>query len=189
MNMTILVTGLLMWWAVHLFPAMAPGTRDNLINKVGLKLYKGYFALFIVISIIVIVIGWRSTVPTDIYFPPLWGRHVTYLLVLLTFILFVAAKRKTNIKRVLRHPQLTGLVLWSIGHLFANGDNRSLLLFTGLGLWAILEIIMINRRTGAWVKPVLVPVKSDIITVAGGMILFSVLFLAHPYLTGIGLIH
>ena len=186
--MTLLVIGLIMWSAVHLFTAMATGTRANLINKFGLGFYKGCFALLIVISIVVMVFGWRSIEPGDIYFPPLWGRHVTYLLVLLTFILFVAAKRKTNIKRVLRHPQLTGLVLWSIGHLFANGDSRSLVLFTGFGLWAILEMIMINRRTGAWVKPAPVPVKSDIITVAGGLILFAVLFLAHPYLTGIGLI-
>lgn len=186
--MTLLVIGLLMWWAVHLFPAVATVTRANLIIKFGLGLYKGCFALLIVISIVVMVFGWRSIEPADIYFPPLWGKRVTYLLVLLTFILFVAAKSKTNIKRVLRHPQLTGLVLWSVGHLFANGDNRSLVLFTGLGLWAILEIIMISRRTGAWVKPDPVPVKSDIITVAGGFILFAVLFLAHPYLTGIGLI-
>jgi len=186
--MTILITGLLIWWTVHLFPAVATDTRTNLVNQFGLGPYKGCFALLIVISIVVMVFGWRSIEPVDIYLPPLWGRHVTSFLVLLTFILFVAAKRRNNIKRILRHPQLTGLVLWSIGHLFANGDSRSLVLFTGLGLWAILEICMINRRTGAWVKPAPAPVKSDIITVAGGVILFAVLFMAHPYLTGIGLI-
>ena len=186
--MTLLVTGLLLWCAVHLFPAVAAGARAGLINRFGLAPYKGSFALLIVTSIVVMVFGWRSIAPDDIYFPPFWGRFAAYLLVLLTFILFVAAKRNTNIKRVIRHPQLTGLVLWSIGHLLANGDNRSLVLFTGLGLWAIMEITMINRRTGAWIKPSPVPVKSDIITVAGGLILFAVLFMAHPYLTGIGLI-
>ena len=33
------------------------------------------------------------------------------------------------IKRVLRHPQLKGLGLWSAGHLCLNGDSKSLLLF------------------------------------------------------------
>jgi len=186
--MTLLVTGMLMWSVVHLFPAVATGPRNNLVNKIGLGPYKGGFALLIVISIVVMIFGWRSFEPVDIYFPPVWGKHVTYLLVLLTFILFFAAKRKTNIKRILRHPQLTGLVLWSIGHLFANGDNRSLVLFIGLGLWAILEMTMINWRTGAWVKPEPVPVKSDVITVAGGLVLFAILLLAHPYLTGVRLI-
>jgi len=186
--MGLLITGLLMWCAVHLFPSVAAGTRTSLVNKFGLGPYKACFAMLIIISIVIMVFGWRSIEPSDIYIPPAWVRHATYLLVLLTFILFVAAKRKTNIKRVLRHPQLTGLVLWSIGHLFANGDNRSLVLFIALGLWAILEMIIINRRTGAWVKPAPVPVKSDFITVFGGLILFAVLFLAHPYLTGIRLI-
>jgi len=102
--------------------------------------------------------------------------------------LFVAAKRKTNIKRILRHPQLTGLVLWSISHLLANGDSRSLILFTWLGLWAVIEMIMITRREGEWTKPDIVPAKNDVITVLGGCILYAVLLIAHPYLSGISLI-
>ena len=185
--MALLVSGLLVWWVVHLFPAVATEARARLINKFGLGSYKGCFALLIVISIILMVSGWRSIEPVDIYLPPAWGRHLTYILVLLTFILFVAAKRKTNIKRILRHPQLIGLVLWSIGHLLSNGDNRSLVLFIGLGVWAILEIAMINRRTGEWVKPEPVPVQSDVITVVLGLILFALLFWAHPYLAGVRL--
>ena len=100
----------------------------------------------------------------------------------------VAARRKTNIKRVLRHPQLTGLVLWSIGHLLANGDNRSLILFSWLAVWAILEMIMISRREGEWKKPDPVSVKYDVITGIGGCVLYAVLLLAHPYLSGIKLI-
>jgi uncharacterized membrane protein len=186
--MELLIIGLLMWWVVHLFPSVAAVTRANLVNKFGLGPYKACFALLIVISVVIMVFGWRSIEPADIYIPPAWGKHVTYLLVLLTFILFIAAKRKTNIKRMLRHPQLTGLVLWSIGHLFANGDHRSLVLFIGLGVWAILEMAMINRRTGTWIKPDPVPVKAEVITVLLGSILFAALFLVHPYLAGVKLV-
>ena len=42
-----------------------------------------------------------------------------------------------NVKRLLRHPQLTGVALWGIGHLLANGESRSIILFGGLGAWAI----------------------------------------------------
>lgn len=159
-----------------------------MIEKLGLGPYKGLFALLILSSVVLIVLGWRSTLPQDIYFPPPWGRHVTFTLVLLTFILFAAAKRETNIKRVLRHPQLTGLVLWGIGHLFANGDDRSLVLFTTLGLWAILEMITINRRDGAWQKPEPVPMRNDVITVIGGCMVYVVVMFAHPYFTGMNLI-
>ncbi len=186
--MSLLITGLSLWVVIHFFPSVCKNSRTAIIEKTGLMPYKGLFALTIVSSVVLIVFGWQSITPEDIYFPPVWGRHVTMLLVLFTFILFVAAKRKTNIKRVLRHPQLTGLVLWSIGHLFANGDNRSLILFITLGIWAILEMIMISKREGAWQKPEPVPMKSDVITVIGGCVLYAVLMFAHPYLTGIKIV-
>jgi len=185
--MWLLILGLAMWSAIHFFPSIAKDARENIIRKVGLLPYKGLFAILIVSSVILIVFGWRSIEPTDIYLPQSWGKHVTFLLVLLTFILFVAAKRKTNIKRILRHPQLTGLVFWSIGHLFANGDNRSLILFSWLGIWAVLEMILISRREGDWIKPEPAPVKSDVVTVIGGCVVYAIFLMAHPYLTGIKL--
>ncbi|MBL1142195.1 MAG: NnrU family protein [Proteobacteria bacterium] len=185
--MSLLVTGLMLWVVIHLFPSICKNTRATIVEKIGLMPYKGLFAILILLSMVLIVIGWQSISPEDIYIPAAWGRYITFILVLLTFILFVAAKRKTNIKRVLRHPQLTGLVLWSIGHMFANEDNRSVILFTALGIWAILEIIMINKREGVWKKPEAVPMKSDVITVTGGFVLYAALIFAHPYITGIKL--
>ncbi len=185
--MSLLITGLTLWVVIHLFPAICKNTRTTIIGKIGPVPYKGMFALIILSSVVLIVLGWQGIMPEDIYFPASWGRHITFILVLLTFILFVAARRKTNIKRFLRHPQLTGLALWSIGHLFANGDNRSVILFTTLGIWAILEIILISKREGVWQKPEPVPMTSDVITVLGGFVLYAVLMFAHPYLAGIKL--
>ena len=186
--MALLITGLALWVVVHLFPAVCKNMRAGIIEKVGLKPYKGMFALTILASVVVIVIGWRSIEPQYLYYPEAWTRHVTFLLVLITFILFSAAKSKTNIKHVLRHPQLTGLVIWSIGHLLANGEDRSIVLFATLGIWAILEIIVINRREGAWQKPEHVPVKNDIKTVVAGVVVYVVIMFLHPYFTGMKLI-
>ncbi len=183
-----LILGLVLWSGIHLFPSIAKGPRENIILKLGLKPFKGIFASLIVLSVILIVLGWRSIEPTNVYIPLSWCRHVTFLLVLLTFILFVAARRQTNIKRILRHPQLTGLVLWGIGHLLANGDNRSLILFSWLIVWAVLEMILISRREGDWKKPDPVSAKNDVITIIGGCVLYAVLLLAHPYLAGVKLI-
>jgi uncharacterized membrane protein len=186
--MSLLVTGIALWIVVHLFPAICKSTRTVIVEKIGLMPYKGVFAVLILLSVVLIVIGWQSTSLEDIYYPATWGRHIAFTLVLLTFILFAAAKRSTNIKRYLRHPQLTGLVLWSIGHLFANGENRSVVLFATLGIWAILEIILINKREGIWQKPEAVPVKNDVITVIAGSVVYVVLMFAHPYFTGMKLL-
>jgi uncharacterized membrane protein len=186
--MELLILGLVLWTCIHFSPSIAKCTRGLIISKIGIGPYKGLFAILIVLSIVLIVFGWRSIEPVDVYLPQSWGRHVTFLLVLLTFILFVAARRATNIKRVLRHPQLTGLVLWSIGHLMANGDNRSLILFSWLGVWAILEMFLISKREGQWIKPELVPAKNDVITIVGGCVMYAILLMAHPYITGIRLV-
>ena len=91
-----LILGLVLWSCIHLFPSVAMGARGEIISKLGLWPFKGIFAILIASSITLIVFGWRSIEPTDIYLPPSWGSYVTFLLVLLTFILFIAARRKTN---------------------------------------------------------------------------------------------
>ena len=186
--MTLLITGLFIWCAVHLFPTLAVQARANIIARRGRALYRGVFALLIICSIVLMVFGWRAADSVAVYQPPDWGKGAAYVLVFFTFILFVAAKRLTNIKRILRHPQLSGVMLWSAGHLLANGDSRSLILFAVIGLWALLEVILINRRTGAWTKPEPVPVYRDIITIVIGVILYLVLLNLHPYLGGTTLI-
>ena len=187
--MTILIAGLTLWCVVHFFPSLFQQQRSQLIERMGMGPYKGLFAILILTSVILIVLGWRSATPEYIYAPAAWSRHVTFTLVLITFILFAAAKHKTNIKRYLRHPQLTGLVIWSIGHLIANGDSRSIALFSTLGIWAVIEIVLINRREGAWVKPEPLPVKKDIITVVAGLVVYVVLMFLHPYFAGVALVH
>lgn len=177
--------GVALWSGIHFIPSLAQGMRASLIQRLGETPYKVVFALGIVLSIVLMVVGWRSTIPVGIYSPPPWGAPVGSLLVLVAFVLFGVAHGKTNVKRFLRHPQLTGLVLWAIGHLLANGDSRSLVLFGVLGLWAIVEIMLINRREGAWARPDPMPVTGEIRPVVTGLVIFAVFLFAHPYLFGV----
>jgi len=182
-----MLLGLCLWVGVHLFPSVAAESRARLIGWLGTGFYKGLFALCIVLSLVMMVTGWRSFRPVDLYQLPEVTTYITYLCLLLTFILFVAAKTRNSIKQYLRHPQLTGVILWSIGHLLVNGDSRSLILFGGIGIWAILEMVMINRREGEWIKPEPVVLKQDMIVLCGGIFLFIVIWWLHPYLSGISL--
>ena len=185
--MVLLVAGLLLWSVAHLFVAVAPYRRKKLMARMGVGPYKGCFALTIIASIVLMVFGWRGTQPELLYLLPGWVRYITFLFCFVTFILFVAAQVKTNIKRVLRHPQLTGLVFWSTGHLLANGDSRSLVLFLGLLIWAKLQIIATNKRDGERVKPEAVAARNDILTLFGGTVVFAIFLFAHPYITGVAL--
>ena len=179
-----LVMGVLLWSVAHLFPAVAAPARADLAKRLGPP-YQGVFSLVILASIVLMVLGWRSAEPTHVYLPPTWGRVATNVLLVLALWLFVVSAMASNVKRVLRHPQLTGLVTWSVAHLLSNGDARSLVLFGGLGVWAIVGMLAINRRDGAWQKPDALPMSGEWKIVAIALAGFALLYLAHPYFAGV----
>ena len=182
--MSTLTLGVLLWSITHLMPAAFSGLRKGLLSRLGENGYKGVFTLLMVLAIYLVISGWKATVPETVYVPPLWGRHVTALLMLAGFVLFFAPYPPNNIKRALRHPQLTGVACWGIGHLLANGEGRSIVLFGGLALWAIIEMVAINRRDGAWTPPTAVARKNDIILIAAGLVAYIVVAAAHQWLFG-----
>lgn len=183
--MILLVLGVALWSGVHLIPSFAPSLKAGVIQKMGQNGYKGVFAVSIILAVILIVVGWQGTDPYMVYDAPDWAGASTTLLMFNAFVLFVAANHPTRIKRIIRHPQLTGMIFWSIAHLLSNGDSRSLILFGGLGLWALIEIRMISAREGAWVKPdapsMLIEMRGLAISIA---IFVGAIFL-HPYFAGV----
>ncbi len=183
--MGVLIAGVVLWSLVHLFPAALPAARASLAARLGTNAYRGLFSLLILLSLVLIVIGWRRTIPAPVYVPPLYGSLLVPVLVFVSFFLFAASHAPGNVKRLLRHPMLTATLVWSIAHLLANGDDRSLVLFGGLGAWALVSIFLINLRDGPRVKPDAVPVLRDIKTLAGAAVVFVVVALLHRWLFGV----
>lgn len=183
--MVMLSAGVLLWAVVHLVPGPGQTIRQKIIGAIGERPYKGVFSLALLLALALIVLGWRSTVPEPVYLPPAWGGAAAILLMPVAVLLFAASHARTRLKRVLRHPQLTSVVVWSAAHLLANGDNRSLLLFGGLGVWALLEIAVINSREGPWVKPLAPPVANEIRLLAIALVVFAVLVYLHPRFAGV----
>ncbi len=177
--------GVIVWSVVHAMPALSPATRGSLIASLGANGYKIAFALAILFSVLLMIVGWRSAVADIVYEPPGFGRHLAMLLVLVAFILFAVSHGKSNLKRIVRHPQLTGMIVWAIGHLLANGDSRSVVLFGVLGLWALVEIVLINRRDRDWTPPAPRPWSAELRPVAIGVVLYVVFIFAHPFLFGV----
>jgi uncharacterized membrane protein len=182
--MTLLIIGLAVWWVVHLTPALAVPLKTSLVARLGQTAWRGLFSLLTVLGIVLMVLGWRSTTPTPIYAPPA-GPLFALVAMVIALALFFSSRVPTDIKRWLRHPQLTGVLVWSLAHLAVNGDQRSLLLFGGLGLWAAIEIVAINRRDGAWVKPAPVGLARSCVPLAIGAIIWVLLIWAHPWIAGV----
>ncbi len=184
----MLIAGVALWSLMHLFPSLLPGQRAALVKRLGEGPYKGVLALAIVAAIVLIVFGWRSIEPASIYTPPLLGSPVVPLLILVSFILFAAASAPGNIKRFLRHPMLTGMIVWGGAHLLANGENRSVVLFGGMSLWALVSIITISHRDGEWQKPAAVSMTKDAMTVVASIALFALVAWLHKWIAGVSAI-
>lgn len=187
--MAMLIAGLAIWIAVHLFPSVAPASRQQLVTRLGNGPYQAIFSLLLIAGLLLIIFGWRNTVPDHVYTPLSALRHPAMLLVVIGFILMVAASFPTRIKRVLRHPQLTGVLLWAIAHLLLNGDSRSVLVFGALAVWTVVSMLMINRRDGAWVKPDIASGWGrEVVIVIIGLVISAIAVRFHHYLSGVVLI-
>ena len=53
--MLLLVAGVLLWSATHLFSSFGRQAREGLVARIGLNPYKGLFSLLIVASLVLIV--------------------------------------------------------------------------------------------------------------------------------------
>jgi uncharacterized membrane protein len=166
---------------------MARPLKQKWIGQMGENGYKLAFTVLILISLALIIFGWRSSVPSTLFVLPFFSRPILMLLILIAFILFGASHYQTRIKSYIRHPQLTGVALWATAHLLLNGDSRSLVLFGWLGVWAILEIILINRREGEWVKPSPPGWVQELKGLAISIVIFVVVVKIHPYIAGVPL--
>ena len=183
--MSLLLAGIILWIVAHSLPATAPGQRDALVAKLGEQPYRGVFSLVILASLLMIVFGWKSAVPSALYAPPMGPGIVPSALVLIGLVLFFASQMSGNIKRVIRHPQMAGTFIWAVAHLLTNGDSRSVALFGGMAVWALFEILMINRREGprGTMKPA--SGKYDLVAVVIGGVVFAVVGYFHLRLFGV----
>jgi uncharacterized membrane protein len=183
--MSLLIAGLLLFTILHLLPAASPATRARLVDSLGEDPYRGLFSIVIIASLVLIVFGWKAATPTSVYAPPVGGGPGISAIIFAAFVLFVTSKARSNYRRFVRHPQMIAVILWSVAHLLVNGDSRSVLLFGGLGIWAVFEIVLCNKRDGEWRKPDVVPFSADMIVAVIAAAAFGAMFFLHKALFGV----
>jgi uncharacterized membrane protein len=183
--MLMLVLGMLLFAGVHFIPSVAPSLKAGAMRRFGEGPYKGTFSLLLLVAFALIIVGWRSVEPVPVY-PPPGTLHVFALGLLgIAFLLMAASARNSRLRLLIRHPQLTGVALWGIAHLLLNGDNRSLVLFGGMALWAVLEMVAINRRDGVWIKGTPPSWGAELVTLCIAAITVAVVVFIHPWISGL----
>ena len=183
--MIILALGVSLWAAVHFLPSVAPALRERLIDGIGMGPYKGLFTLDMVIAVALMIWGYRVAEFEPVYDPPAWGVHLNNLLMIFAIYLMGVGGARGWVATKMRHPMLTGVIVWAVAHLLVNGDQASILLFGGMALWSLGMIWMINRRVGAWTAPKHCGVKGEIVLIAISLGIFAVIAFAHGWLLGV----
>lgn len=178
MGMTILVIGVALWWAPHLWERASPGSRARW-GQSG----KGLVAGLLAVSILLMIWGYKWADG-----PYWWGaspalKGINNLMVLVAVYLFAASGMKTRAGTRLQHPQLIGFSLWAAAHLLVNGDLPSFVLFGGLLAWAIVEMVTISRATPGWRPSTApVPIRKEIMAVVGTVVVYGIIGLIHGWI-------
>jgi uncharacterized membrane protein len=180
--MWMLVLGLVFWTVAHMFKRAAPDARTGLAAAVGDGPSRAIMALGIAIGLVLIIVGYRRAPFEPVYDPPAWGIHLNNLLMLGAVALMGAGRSKGHTRSLLRHPMLTGVLVWAIAHLLVNGDLASLVMFGWLGAWAIASMLLINAREPVWVRPAPGPVSGDIRLAAIALGVYVVIAAIHTWL-------
>ncbi|HEY0214684.1 MAG TPA: NnrU family protein [Paenirhodobacter sp.] len=185
--MAFLIFGLLLWafghmllWAFgHMEGRLFPG-----ISAVLARAERPVMLGVVTVGVVLMVIGYR-----DWFGAFYWGRTpalagINNLLMLLAVYCFAAAGMKTALARRFRHPMLAGVLIWVVAHLLVNGDTPSFVLFGGMGIWALAEMMLLNLATPDWTPPV--PrkrgVKMELMAVLGTVIVYGAIAGVHGML-------
>jgi uncharacterized membrane protein len=172
--MVWLISGMALWILAHLYQRVLPAHRVAQIERWGTKRVKVTITLVIVSSVILMIIGYLQAETIYLYALPIWVWHVNNALMLAALFLMEIGKVRGVIRSKIRHPMLVAVIVWSIAHLLVNGDLPSIILFGGMGLWAIGQIALINWRVGAWQRPDRGKWTNDLKMLAGAIVIYGV---------------
>jgi len=182
--MSSLLVALVVWSLIHFIPATAVNFRAGLVRRLGPMPYKAAFTLVAIGALLLLIYGWKTAPAQPVFSPPSWGVYAAMGLNLVASFCIFAPYVSNNLRRLVRHPQLAGVVLWAVGHLLANGEARSAVLFGGFAVWAILEMILLNRRDGVWTRPAPVPHSADVRLLMAGVGFYALILYSHLWLFG-----
>ena len=149
--MGLLALGLVIFLGIHSIRIVDEDARSKAIKRLGEGPWKGLYSLGSLIGFALIVWGFaraRGDAP-ELWSSPIWMRHATILLMLISMLLIGGYLfKKSHIAVAAHHPMVWGVAVWAAAHLLANGSAADLLLFGAFLIWAVADLASSYRRDG-----------------------------------------
>lgn len=205
--MTQLILGLILFLGAHSVRIWADGWRNQTIEAYGEKAFKGVYALVSILGFYLLVVGYGEArlQTVALWNPPIFTKHISMLLMLLSSILLMATYIPRNhFKMRLGHPMVLSVKVWALSHLLANGNLADLVLFGSFLIWAVLNfrsarardralLLNLNVTEEAAAEPLTESestnqpkLLSTIITLVGGMAIWALItFVLHAKIVGV----
>lgn len=182
--MYLLAAGLVLFAALHFLPVI-PLARERvrapLVASMGLVRYRLRFSILALAGVVLMVVGWLSAEPVPLYDLPAGFARIGEMAAFLGVVVFLSSSYPSRVRRAVRHPQLVGTALWGAGHLLFGGDSRSVVLFGGLALWALVSMAGGWERVKA-TEPV--PAPLDLLFLSLILVAAAVAAWAHALVAG-----
>ena len=150
--MLMLLLGLILFLGVHSTRIVAEDWRGAAIARIGPLPWKALYTLVSLLGFVVLVWGFRMARQDTLvlWSSPSWMRHVTAVLMMVSFVLLVSAYIPRNwFKARLHHPMVLGVKVWAVAHLLANGVAADVLLFGAFLVWAVMSFRAARARDRA----------------------------------------
>lgn len=188
--MLMFLAGLVIFFGVHVFSAVRSRDPDkDLRARMGYGPFMGLYSVLSLIGFVLIIYGYGATRGLGIlYNPPTWLAHINLVLTIPALILLVASQLPAgHIKKATKHPMLLAVKLWALGHLLANGEINSVILFGSFLAYAVFDRIMVKRRgdNGPGPDATLNPMMDAISVVGGAAVWAAIALWLHPILFGV----
>jgi len=188
--MTLFLLGLAIFFGLHLYSATRSRHAEyDLKKRLGYSVFMSGYSVISLIGFGLMIYGFGATRGAGVlYVPPTWMQHINLLLTIPAMVLLIASQLPVGvIAKVTKHPMLLAVKLWAFGHLLANGELNSVILFGSFLAYAVFDRIMVKRRGDIGPGPdAEVNSTMDLIALGAGLGVWALIaFWLHPILFGV----
>ena len=185
-----LIAGVAIFWITHLIPSF-PSFRERLVSRLKPSGYKVLFSILSLISVVLMVMGLKSAEYTIVYNPAQWGYTASLVLMFPALYLFMSnsvSPIPSSAQYFTANPVSWGVVLWSFGHLLANGDSAHVLFFASFLAFSGVSIYTTRLRGKVPLKQQRPPIVHEAVFLIVVAVVYTLLFSFHESFSGAKLV-